>query len=155
MVPGKTTKSRGARPGSFWHTGPVDEQVQTDLMRYIEQTNARCPRCGYALRGLAEDVCPECGVGFTLEELVKHRYAPRLFVVTGFGFFVSSIVCVVSIVLYPLGFVYFGLCIWWAAAQHRIAAMPLGARRVFLCVAWLPAAAVGAVLVGAVVYSLF
>ncbi len=107
------------------------------------------------MKGLTEPLCPECGNSFTLDELVSDRYEPKLFVVTGFGFFVSSIVCVISIVLYPLGFVYFGLCIWWAAAQHRIAAMSLGARRILLCLAWLPTAAVALIALGVVMYSLF
>lgn len=33
--------------------------------------NLRCPRCGYDLRGLAAPRCPECGLGFTVNDLAS------------------------------------------------------------------------------------
>lgn len=57
---------------------------------------------------------------------------------TGFGFLGSAIMLGGTVILAPLAFVYFGIAIWWAAAQHRIAEMSLGLRRVFLVIAWLP-----------------
>ena len=87
-------------------------------------------------------MCPECGELFTLDELVQSRYAPRLHVVTGIGLLGSSILLGATVILVPLAFVYFGLSIWWAAAQHRVAEMPLWLRRVFVVLAWFPMVAI-------------
>lgn len=35
----------------------------------LQPVGPSCPGCGYCLIGLAEQVCPECGRPFTLEEL--------------------------------------------------------------------------------------
>lgn len=40
---------------------------------YVALTHAHCPRCHYALRGLRDPVCPECGLALTVEELTKPR----------------------------------------------------------------------------------
>jgi len=109
---------------------------------FADRIGARCPRCNYVLKGLTKPQCPECGKSFTLDELVDNRYAPKLHVVTGFGFLGSSIILGATIILVPLAFIYFALAIWWAAAQHRIAEMSLGLRRIFLVIAWLPLAAI-------------
>lgn len=37
-----------------------------------------CPACAYCLIGAAEDICPECGRAFTLEELGITREALRV-----------------------------------------------------------------------------
>lgn len=94
------------------------------------------------MKGLTKPQCPECGKSFTLDELVDNRYAPRLHVVTGFGFLGSSIILGATIILAPLAFIYFAIAIWWAAAQHRIAEMSLGLRRTILVIAWLPLVAI-------------
>ncbi len=42
----------------------VDEQAQSDaalLVAFLTDRDLPCPRCGYNLRGLTGDVCPECG----------------------------------------------------------------------------------------------
>lgn len=40
-----------------------------------------CPRCGYPLRGLPEHRCPECGLAFAMQDIVKpwHRIRPPRF----------------------------------------------------------------------------
>jgi hypothetical protein len=38
--------------------------------------HARCGQCGYALRGLSEARCPECGTAFSVQEVSK-PYLPR------------------------------------------------------------------------------
>ena len=37
-------------------------------------TGLRCPRCGYTLRGLRENTCPECGRRFDPLYLVRTRW---------------------------------------------------------------------------------
>lgn len=41
-----------------WIRGPI-----------VEQDGTLCPRCGYCLTGSVDRVCPECGRGFTFEDL--------------------------------------------------------------------------------------
>ena len=36
------------------------------LLEWLVDHDEDCPRCDYALRGLADPVCPECGVGLGL-----------------------------------------------------------------------------------------
>jgi ribosomal protein L37E len=36
------------------------------LRRYLEEHDAPCQRCGYNLRGLKSDECPECGLPISL-----------------------------------------------------------------------------------------
>lgn len=124
--------------GPLWHTEAVRQTSIESATAFADRIGARCPRCEYILRGLAEPVCPECGRPFSLDELVKSRYAPRLHVVIGFGFLASSMILGATIILAPLAFVYFASAIWWAAAQHRVAEMSLGLRRLLVVIAWLP-----------------
>lgn len=37
------------------------------LTTFLAGSDARCPSCGYALRGCTSDKCPECGASLTLE----------------------------------------------------------------------------------------
>jgi hypothetical protein len=39
------------------------------------ETLVICPRCGYALNGLREARCPECGEAYTLDELMRAQPA--------------------------------------------------------------------------------
>jgi uncharacterized C2H2 Zn-finger protein len=57
----------------------VIEQVQQrrfkPLLDADGQVNVRCPGCGYSLIGLRELRCPECGMQFTIDELIRaQRY---------------------------------------------------------------------------------
>jgi len=37
--------------------------------RRLAQAYPKCIRCGYAMKGLTEARCPECGARYTLDEL--------------------------------------------------------------------------------------
>ena len=39
------------------------------LTAYLSTHDAPCPGCGYSLRGLASDICPECGRSLAIGEL--------------------------------------------------------------------------------------
>ena len=38
-----------------------------------KRTDVRCPTCGYRMVGLYESRCPECGTGYTLDELIAKQ----------------------------------------------------------------------------------
>jgi len=38
----------------------MDEHVQEDFAAYFADKDVACPYCGYNLRGLTDEVCPEC-----------------------------------------------------------------------------------------------
>src|ERR1051325_11085739 len=39
---------------------PPPDPAQAKLSAYLADTDAPCPACGYNLRGLSSDTCPEC-----------------------------------------------------------------------------------------------
>lgn len=46
------------------------------LCEFLADRDAPCPRCGYNLRGLTGEACPECGMVLSVERLmaeVEHR----------------------------------------------------------------------------------
>ncbi len=47
------------------------EQQPADLALPADEPELHCPHCGYNLRGLPEDRCPECGEAFDRQELVR------------------------------------------------------------------------------------
>lgn len=51
----------------WWQLGqmPMAERVA----RYLADRDVRCVTCGYNLRGITRDTCPECGAALTVEEL--------------------------------------------------------------------------------------
>jgi len=128
------------------------QKLSSEVRGYIEKTDAWCPCCGYKLRGIAADRCPECGKELVLDELIRSRYTPRLHVATGFGFLVSSIMLSATIVLIPLGMVCFGVCIWWAAAQDRFGQMDLATRKRILYLSWSPVFVVAILVAAALVF---
>jgi hypothetical protein len=46
-----------------------------ELADYLSRNDAPCPNCGYNLRGLATDLCPECRERLALQVAVPD---PRL-----------------------------------------------------------------------------
>jgi len=44
-----------------------------DLVEHLRLNSETCSTCGYALRGLTHDSCPECGSSFSLEEFYRRR----------------------------------------------------------------------------------
>lgn len=38
-----------------------------------DRVNVNCPDCGYSLIGLRDLRCPECGAGFTIDELIRRQ----------------------------------------------------------------------------------
>jgi len=52
---------------------PDDAHVDDSLVQYLSERDVPCPGCKYNLRGLKLDVCPECGLKFSLG-LHGHRY---------------------------------------------------------------------------------
>jgi hypothetical protein len=43
-----------------------------------DHINVNCPQCGYSLVGLVEARCPECGAGFTLDQLLAAQHFSRM-----------------------------------------------------------------------------
>lgn len=44
-----------------------------ELRRYLAERDVPCPGCGYNLRGLGENCCPECGRELSYRELSRER----------------------------------------------------------------------------------
>ena len=47
----------------------ISDDERQRIARIIDASNAKCPECGYALRGIRDPQCPECGFGFDAESL--------------------------------------------------------------------------------------
>lgn len=47
----------------------------SELQKYLADRDALCPGCGYNLRGLAGDRCPECARRISISTLVDARLA--------------------------------------------------------------------------------
>ena len=45
----------------------MDPNDTTFLYRWLDEQNARCPKCKYQLRGVRSRACPECGYQLLLE----------------------------------------------------------------------------------------
>jgi hypothetical protein len=54
------------------------------LLSYLSTIDARCPGCGYALRGCTSEQCPECGRGLHLALGAESRLRP-LWLMSMFG----------------------------------------------------------------------
>lgn len=44
--------------------------ISDSLTTYLATHDAPCPGCGYSLRALSSEVCPECGLRFSMDMLV-------------------------------------------------------------------------------------
>ena len=86
----------------------VEEQTPSSgdselLRRFLADHSAPCPNCGYELRALTADTCPECGEAIRLGVLLAR---PRL------GMFIAGLVGLSA----GLGFNFFVL-MWFAYAR--------------------------------------
>lgn len=62
--------------------GPQGDQLKT----FLAERDAPCPNCGYNLRGLTSDRCPECEHGLVLSVgLAEPRIAAFVFGLLGVG----------------------------------------------------------------------
>lgn len=52
------------------------EQPRDPLRTFLADRDVPCPGCEYNLRGLAESVCPECGIELDLEVIPKGQKKP-------------------------------------------------------------------------------
>lgn len=82
------TDATAARPHGDPPTDHTDHAGATDdpdaiFAAFLRDRDTRCPRCGYALRGLTTPRCPECGDRLTLEVALVE---PRL------GAFITTLV---------------------------------------------------------------
>lgn len=48
-------------------------ETPEELRKRAMARTVPCPVCGYNLQGLKQTSCPECGAGFTVDELVRGR----------------------------------------------------------------------------------
>jgi hypothetical protein len=65
-------------PGDHLSSG-ASSKIDPLLLEYIAKRDAPCPVCGYNLRQLTHDVCPECGQQFRLTVgAVNARFASLL-----------------------------------------------------------------------------
>lgn len=65
---GESQKARRARVRAR-----VFGEPPTDLIQYLAENDARCPACGYGLRGLPQPRCPECAMMLDLERVMRER----------------------------------------------------------------------------------
>lgn len=118
------------------------------LTRFLAEREASCPRCGYALRGLSGDRCPECGDALILTVgLVEPRLAWFIAGLIGLGgglgfsaivllYFVASslsrltrVASLVELMPLLLGSLVLGAGLAaWIRLRRRIAVLPAEAR---------------------------
>ncbi len=55
------------------------------LTAFLRDSSARCPACGYALRGASSDRCPECGSSLSLSVVSAKPRASMWWLASTFG----------------------------------------------------------------------
>ena len=86
------------------------------LAAFLAERNVPCPRCGYNLRGLVSDGCPECGDRLQLQVgLVEPRLGPYLAAVVACcaGAAASGFIIVLALAYAPGS--------WWGQVSSWIA----------------------------------
>ena len=53
-------------PPPIMNEGAARRASLQSLLIFLDNHDAGCPQCGYSLRGIGSDHCPECGWGITL-----------------------------------------------------------------------------------------
>ncbi len=119
------------------------------LTRFLSERDAACPLCGYALRGLTGEVCPECGDRLVLkvglaEPQLAWFIAGLIGLGGGFGFdailigyagidtlvdFQGGSLSLYQLMPLLLGFGVLGLLLFaWIRSRRRLGRAPLAIR---------------------------
>ncbi|RNC80284.1 MAG: hypothetical protein ED559_00260 [Phycisphaera sp.] len=96
---------------------PPEDAGPEALRRYLQSHDAECPDCGYQLRGLQADCCPECNRELGLLELDVppggEEFKPARFADFVMIFSVIPILFAALLVLYPIfGSAPFGVVVF-------------------------------------------
>ena len=74
----------------------TERQSSTDVLTaFLANSSARCPGCGYALRGCTSDKCPECGCELALGIVSAKPTTSTWWIASVFGSALSVFLCVV------------------------------------------------------------
>ena len=85
---------------------PAPARLKDSLADPKQVDGLRCPRCGYSLRGLDENLCPECGRRFDAQYLLRTRWGQDANPLTQFAT-VVSVVLIIFMMLMCLAVVRF------------------------------------------------
>ena len=83
----------------------LDDPAAQALAHYLQSVDARCPHCGYQLRGNQSSACPECGAALRLALAMREHLGWRGAWLAGvFGLTLASLVLVMllALILRPL-----------------------------------------------------
>ncbi len=67
------------------------------LRKFLQRYDAPCPQCGYNLRGVAADCCPECGAPLNAEVMWPDRFRHMLYVAAGLYMAAAGILFMVAV----------------------------------------------------------
>lgn len=87
---------------------PIETESDDTLTAYLRDRDVACPACGYNLRGLTANRCPECEMGVVLSvQLAEPPIVPYVLAVVGLASsgaaFGVALLCVLAISLFKLG----------------------------------------------------
>lgn len=78
----------------------VPERHADLLLELLAREDVACPNCGYNLRGLTSDRCPECHQALTVRvALTEPTLAPFLFGLIGLASFLGFMGCVLVFII--------------------------------------------------------
>ena len=158
MQPAPTNPSAARDPGDDAPTAPDPAPTDSELLRlYLAPRDLPCPGCGYNLRGLAADACPECNQAITLRvNLAEPRQgefiAGLLGLALGIGFSVAFLS--MGLIFYlnygaasgvladlwplPLNLLVESAALAaWIRGRRRFRRLPPGTRKVLVAACWL------------------
>jgi DNA-directed RNA polymerase subunit RPC12/RpoP len=73
---------------------PAPKTLKYALPDPAQVDGLRCPRCGYSLRGLDENLCPECGRRFDAQYLLRTRWGQEVNPLTQFATIVGVVLII-------------------------------------------------------------